>query len=439
MLRPTLLPTAALAFVLVACNDSPTGPGAACRGEDGVVLQTAPASARVDLGTPRFQNPTNITNPLFPISSLSRALLLGSADGLPLRVETTLLPQTRKIEFRNRELQVNVSQYVAWLGRRIHEVALDLYAQADDGSVWYFGEDVFNYENGVVVDTDGTWHAEQDGPAAMIMPNSPRVGDVWRPENICELVFEEVTMKTAGVTVTGPQGPVSGAIVVEELHMDGSKEDKTFAPGYGEFFTSGGGDTEALALAIDTDALSGAVPNDVRALTTAALEAFDAAQAADWTAASAALGRLTTAWSSVRSRSVPPLLVAEFNRTIPLLTAGIAARRSADARNAAFDVALSSYDLELRYRPRIEIDLALIDLWVRLLRADALAGDRAALLGDIATLRWIRERIANDLIEEEAARIDALLRTLQSTGSASDFSGAIRAATQLQQALGGRQ
>jgi hypothetical protein len=33
-----------------------------------------------------------------------------------------------------------VSQYAAFLGGRIHEVASDSYAQADDGSVWYFGE-----------------------------------------------------------------------------------------------------------------------------------------------------------------------------------------------------------------------------------------------------------------------------------------------------------
>ena len=46
-----------------------------------------------------------------------------------------------------------VSQYVAYLGGRIQEVALDFYAQADDGSVWYFGEDVYNYEKGAVADT----------------------------------------------------------------------------------------------------------------------------------------------------------------------------------------------------------------------------------------------------------------------------------------------
>ena len=42
--------------------------------------------------------------------------------------------------------------------------------------------------------------------------------------------------------------------------MDGATEEKTFAPGYGEFYTAGGGDIEALALAVPTDAAEGDSP-----------------------------------------------------------------------------------------------------------------------------------------------------------------------------------
>lgn len=69
-------------------------------------------------------------------------------------------------------VRVLVSQYVAYLDGRIEEVALDFYAQADDGSVW-FGEDVFNYDGGAVADLSGTWLAGKAGPAAMIMPADP--------------------------------------------------------------------------------------------------------------------------------------------------------------------------------------------------------------------------------------------------------------------------
>jgi hypothetical protein len=123
-------------------------------------LPLAPRSMRVDLVAPPFSNPTEVTNPLFPISNLSSAILSGRVDGKPFKTETTLLPWTRILQWPDgHRTEALVSQYVAYLGGRIKEVALDFYAQADDGSVWYLGEDVFNYEDGVIVDTAGTWHA----------------------------------------------------------------------------------------------------------------------------------------------------------------------------------------------------------------------------------------------------------------------------------------
>jgi hypothetical protein len=119
----------------------------------------APASKRVDLARPLFSHSTRITNPLFPISRLRSALLLGHVDGKPFRTETTLLPGAKTVAWDGRRIRVRVSQYVAYLNGRLEEVALDRYAQADDGSVWYFGEDVFDYRNGAVAVTEGTSRA----------------------------------------------------------------------------------------------------------------------------------------------------------------------------------------------------------------------------------------------------------------------------------------
>jgi hypothetical protein len=156
-------------------------------------LPVAPLARRIDLVAPPFSDSTNVTNPLFPISQLASVVLNGRVDGKAFRTETTLLPDTRIVEWSPGQcVKTLVSQYVAYLDGRVQEVALDFYAQADDGSVWYFGEEVYNYENGVVADTSGTWLAGKEGPAAMIMPANPRVGDVHRPENIAGLVWEEV-------------------------------------------------------------------------------------------------------------------------------------------------------------------------------------------------------------------------------------------------------
>ena len=111
-------------------------------------------------------------------------------------------------------------------------------------------------------DTEGTWIAGVTGPPAMIMPAHPQVGDVYRTENIPGLVFEQVTVKKVDQTVNGPTGPVHGAMVGQELHMDEKRlEAKTFAPGYGEFFSGGGHTFEATALAVPVDRASGPSPS----------------------------------------------------------------------------------------------------------------------------------------------------------------------------------
>jgi hypothetical protein len=112
------------------------------------------------------------------------------------------------VDWDGQRIEALQSQFCAYLKGRITEVAVDLYAQADDGSVWYFGEDVVDYANGVAATTEGTWRVGPDGPAAMIMPGHPKVGDVYRTENIPGVAFKQVTVERVGVTVTGPGGPI---------------------------------------------------------------------------------------------------------------------------------------------------------------------------------------------------------------------------------------
>jgi hypothetical protein len=190
---------------------------------------------RVDLPKPTFTDPTSITNPLFPISDLAQVLQLGKDKDGSLRHEITLLPTTKTIVWGRQKVVTLQSQFVAYQNGRILEVAVDYFAQADDGSVWYLGEKVDNYEGGVIADHEGSWLAGRDGPPGMIMPAEPKVGDVYRPENIPGLVFEEVTVKAVDLTIDGPRGPIEGAIRVQQRLQDGSTETKFFAPGYGEF------------------------------------------------------------------------------------------------------------------------------------------------------------------------------------------------------------
>jgi hypothetical protein len=408
------------------------GPAIPSSGHECDGLPTAPLSQRVDLYIPTFANPTDVTNPLFPISELDRVLLLGTVDGGDFRTETTLLAHTQTIELEGRTVEALVSQYVAWLDRRIHEVAIDWYVQDDLGAVWYLGEDVFNYDEGRVEDTDGTWLAGLDGPEAMIMPPNPQVGDVWRPENICGFVFEEVTATATGVMVPGPQGSVSGALIVSELHMDATTEDKIFAPGYGEFSTgSPGSDIEALALAVPTDALPGPPPAELETLSSGAARIFWAARARQWNDASETAEEMADAWAAFQALGfVPPLLDAEMETALEDLEESIDARDAAATRQASIDVARTSLDLQLRHLSRDEIDMAQIDLWTRQLLIDAAAHDKGGVRSDIVSIKLIRDRFAHPPVG-----IDAQISAVQAAALASNLSGATEAAVKLQSTL----
>lgn len=421
---------ALLASALTGCGDDstksgdgpyPTSPARGglppSAGGDGCGdLPTAPESLRVDLIQPSFTDPTDASNPLFPVGRLDRAVLLGRADGEHFRSETTRLRGTKTIIIDGKPVETLISQYVAWVDRRIHEVALDWYGQDDEGNVWYFGEDVFNYEDGVVVDTDGTWLAGEDGPVAMIMPEDPQVGDVWRPENACPIVFEEVTALETAVTVAGPSGPVAGALIVRELHMDGTLEDKTFAPGYGEFSTGSGPNVEALALAVPTDFLGGGVPEDLDDLSDAAEDMFRLARAGGWRQIASLFGEMEEDWEDYAATGIPPLLGAAMDGAMDALDEAIGAHNRRETRQAAVDVALACLDLELRYEERPEIDLDLIEVWSLQLQIDVDARDRGAIRSDRETIRVIRDRLEPRL----RGRIDGDLSALDTAAQAGD-------------------
>jgi len=401
-------------------------------------LPIAPDARRVDLVAPPFSDPTNVINPLFPIGKLDSVILNGRVDRKAFRVETTLLPDTRIIEWSPGQcVKTLVSQYVAYLDGRIEEVALDLYAQADDGSVWYLGEEVFNYKNGAVAHTSGTWLAGKEGPAAMIMPANPKVGDVNRPENIPGVVFEEVAITTIGKTVSGPRGPVTGAVVGRELHSDGSFSDKVFAPGYGEFYTAHRGEIEALALAVPTDALPGPPPQALDRLSTGATAVFEAAASGRWREVAATLGGMSAAWKDRRTGVVPPRLIAPTNRALAVLARAVKARSRARVRDAALDVSLAALDLQLQYRRPAEIDRARFDLWARRIDVDAAARDASAVSGDVATLEWIRDRIARMVDGVAVARLDTLVEELRTNAEDGDFAAAVKTAGELRSSLAG--
>lgn len=453
-----LVPIVAVALVTAACTSSSdaaspmgaSGSGSASGGATatGATVTTipqpavpahipvAPESERVDLTMPTFSDPTNITNPLFPVSLQESVLMLGHVEGKPFRTEVTLLPETRIIDWEGQRVETLVSQYNAFLDGRIEEVAYDYYAQADDGSVWYFGEDVFDFRAGAVVVTEGTWLAGRDGPAAMIMPADPQVGDVYRTENAPGFVFEEVTVRSTDETLDGPVGPIQDGMLADELHSDGKTEQKVFAPGYGEFYTAGGGDVEALALAIPTDAATGPLPAELTTMSSGALDVFGMAGSGNWAAASKAVRKIDAAWEAFRAADdVPRLIEPRMNLGLSSLARAVQAEERAGARNAAIQAARSSFDLQLPYRSEAEVDLARMDLWAAQLLVDEAAGDGDGVGADAFALDYVRDRIRAAVDARDLVRINTEIGAIQVAVVDGELGAAAAAAERLRGTL----
>jgi hypothetical protein len=404
-------------------------------------LPLAPDRARRDLVAAPFSRSTAVTNPLFPISDLRSAILNGHVDGKVFHTETTLLPFQKLIEWTPGQcVRVLTSQYMAFLGGRLQETAIDLYAQDDNGSVWYLGETVSDYAtNGLVLTTEGTWQAGLDGPFAMIMPSDPQVGDVNRAENIPGNSFEEVHVTKVDRTFNGPSGPVSGGIIAREIHQDAPPSNKLFAPGYGEFLSRDGHDIEAMALASPTDALRGNVPAELRTISKGADRIFasDLATRARWKHAAHVAQRMLDAWIAFRAGEVPPRLVKPTQDALQNLIIQVASRDRSKTHSASIDAAYASNDLQLRYRDVPAIDTMRFELWVRRAVLDATDGSLGGVRSDVVTLEWIRDRIANTIDPVTLVQLDTAVAELGVAVSDGDLNAAAATARDLDNVIRG--
>lgn len=187
---------------------------------------------------PAFSRSTDITNPLFPLSSTPELVYEGEKEGEPYRVTVTLTDQTKTVVVDGITIFAVVAEHRGTLDGELIEVALDYYAQADDGGVWYMGEDVDNYQGGVVADHDGTWLAGVDGTRpGLLVPADPQPGLVYYSEDIPDLgIVERDEVVAIDRTVELPNGEVRhDAVEIIAYKEDGTTETKLYVPGIGMF------------------------------------------------------------------------------------------------------------------------------------------------------------------------------------------------------------
>ena len=209
-------------------------------------LGTKPARAVVPTATPTFSNPLKITNAYHPFQPGGVKVFQGS-DGRTKMVGLHLyLTETRSFNWKGKTVACRVLREIAFENGQLVELSDNYFAQADDGTVYYFGEVVDNYEDGVVANNDGSWlvggatlpsdppSTANDNNPTVFMPANPEVGDVFKPEDLIPIVDETAEVVHAGVKVKVPAGVYEDTIAIEETSaLESGTTTKWYAPGVG--------------------------------------------------------------------------------------------------------------------------------------------------------------------------------------------------------------
>ena len=194
----------------------------------------APFEPNLNPPTPVFSNPTAITNSYLPLATLSRDILVGTEGGAAVQVQRTRLAGTKPFTVNGQTVQAMIVEDRDSVGGVLAEVTLDYFAQADDGTVYYLGEDVDVYQNGQVVSHEGAWlFGTSTTVLGILMPAQPAVGDRFRAEDVPGLTRENDAVVSISETVTVPAGTYTNCVKIKEVLSDGEIEYKYYAPNVG--------------------------------------------------------------------------------------------------------------------------------------------------------------------------------------------------------------
>jgi hypothetical protein len=172
--------------------------------------------------------------PFFPLRIGQVSEFKGEVDGVLEELTITTTDQTidvggiltRIVEERHTE------------DGELVEVSRNFFAHCtENNAVFYFGEDVDNYEDGEIANDDGSWRAGVAGATAgVIMPGLPLLGARYFQEIAPGTALDRAEVVRVNADARTPYGVFTGVLITEEttpLEPD-AREIKKYAPGVGQ-------------------------------------------------------------------------------------------------------------------------------------------------------------------------------------------------------------
>jgi hypothetical protein len=222
MHRMTLWSMAVLALALAAPKAS-------------VAATSCPNPPKAD--PDNFPNGANVTNRYFPLKVGKTYVYKGKEDGESVTDRFTVTNQTKEFKINGGTVTGRVVHDRLFSGGELKEDTFDWFAQDKDGTVWYFGEDTKELDNGQVVSTEGSWEAGVNGAKpGIIMEAHPKVGDKYKQEDAKGVAEDCAQILSLTASVKVPYASFSNVLKTKEFSLlePGVVDNKWYAKKVGE-------------------------------------------------------------------------------------------------------------------------------------------------------------------------------------------------------------
>jgi len=175
---------------------------------------------------------TEIDNPFFPLPVGHRIVLEGEEGGRDVVVRITVLDEIETVAgVETRVVEEHESE-----GGRLAEISRNFFAQTENGTVCYFGEEVDDFDaEGNVVSHAGVWRADDRGNRpGIFMPAELEVGQAFQQEIAPGIAEDQARVIELGERTGVPAGTFTDtATLLDRDVLSGGEDTKVYARGIG--------------------------------------------------------------------------------------------------------------------------------------------------------------------------------------------------------------
>jgi hypothetical protein len=172
-------------------------------------------------------------NPFFILEPNYQLVLAGGEGSEAAQVIITVLNETREVN----GTETRVVEERETIGGELVEISRNFFAICEEtSSVFYFGEEVDDYENGVIISHEGAWLAgEGENRAGVIMPGTILLGARYYQEIAPNAAVDRAEIIDIGEVIQTPAGEFSDTLITRETNPlePGEAELKYYAAGIG--------------------------------------------------------------------------------------------------------------------------------------------------------------------------------------------------------------